>query len=242
MRDKKIKLDGRDRRIYPRVARTIGLGLRPLSDGEDKAFGGESIDLSLGGLAVRVPRRLPTGSRLYIDFPQLREDKGITVMGRIAWCKYDERLRAYEAGVELLGLTEDQLGKLLLLITEDAWNTDAPMGPGRIALSEHMVVEYRRAGLFGLRWRPASSDEIALRQLVVVTAKPLPLKSRLHLRLFLPDGRREPIPCKGMVLRQRPDQKPNRAQVDWDNVVEIRDMAWDNRLRLVAFLSQRIMG
>ena len=229
----------KERRRSNRVAAAIRMKVQRYKSSPQEDFGAETVNLSLGGVGVRLRPALEIGTRLRLTFLDLEPTgRGFRVDGRVIWRQFEEETGEYLTGVELLTMTEEQLRRLMLLIDETAWSEGAPAEPAHIHLPESLVVEYRaEKGWPGRRWNPASCHEISLRTLALVTEEKLPVGEDLRLRALLPDGNPDPLPFRGTVLDKQKDSMPG----EWDTVVRINEIADKNRLRLAAFLSRQIM-
>lgn len=228
-----------ERRRFQRVAKVIRMRVRKVKDAEDTDFEVESVNLAVGGLCLRFKGRIPVGTVIRINFTQLEpRGCGFQIDGRVIWCEYNRDTGDYCAGVQLIAMTEDQLHRLLLIIGDKEWTGAEPPPPLRIRPSAPLFADYRRAkGLLKGRWTPAPVEEISLREMVFVAEKRLPPRLEVLIRLLLPDGISEPLPCKGVVLDEKRDPRPG----EWDHVIRFTEMTDINRVRLASFLSREVM-
>ena len=229
-----------EHRSFPRAAKTVRLQAQATtSSDKDDVVRGRSIDMSIGGVRIGVGRSLEPGDRLRITFAELTfKGERVHLEGRVAWCKYSKKAGHHVAGIEFLGLTQDQLDMLLLLISERGWDDSRPVRPVRVRLDEHMVVEYRRSPVLFGRWRQAASHEVTLREVVLTTEETIPVTTHLKMRMLLPDGCPDPLPCGGVVHDVGQGIVPGK----WLNVVRINQIAQPDRLRLAGFLSRKILA
>ena len=227
-----------DRRRFPRVAKAVQLRIDVLQEDRGQGRPAESVDVSVGGVCAQLGKRLPEGTQVLVTFVGMPADHDLQVRGRIAWCEYNRTRRAHEAGVELLELSDEEIERLLLLVTEQSWSAKAPPDHRRIHLSKHLVVEYRqRGGWLGGGWKTASTEEVSLREAVLKAEKMLPRSTKLQMRLLLPDHEPGPLSCDAVVTDHQPARRPS----EWDHVVVFEGISQEDRSRLAGFLSHEIL-
>ena len=228
-----------ERRRYARVAKAIGVRVRKVRDAADTDFDAESLNVGVDGLCLRFTHSIPVGTVVRINFTQFEpRGHGFEVDGRVIWSQYRKDTGDHHVGIQLIAMTEEQLNRLLLIVGDGQWGGHDPPPPLRIRPGKTLVADYRKAkGLLKGRWTPGSVTEVSLREMVLVSGKRLPPHQEMQLRLLLPDGIAEPLPCQGIVLDEKRDARPG----EWDSVVRFTEITDLDRLRLAAFLSREVM-
>ncbi len=100
-------------RQHARQERKIKVALAPVR----ALFATFTEEISPGGMRVRVPSLLEPGTSLVLRL-ELGEPGPLVVAGRVAWCRRDGG--HFEAGVELVGLREDERERI------EAYAVNAP--------------------------------------------------------------------------------------------------------------------
>lgn len=231
----KVKVSRDDRRRFPRVSASVQMRLKKTHGPDDAHFNGETTDVAVGGLRVTLRKQLKKGTPLHITFLGLApKGQALEVTGRVAWSAINRTRGNHVAGIELVGVSQEQLDMLLHLVTERGWDTTKPAEPVRIHLRDRTMVEYRPAGgLIGKNWRQSTCRDLSLREAVLVTEEVMEPGSELKLRMLLPDGNPAPLPCAGIVAETRPDTRPGHVAM----LVRLGGIADFDRLRLATFLS-----
>ncbi len=234
---------GSERRRFPRVAGAVKIRLKLLRGGVHEAMEGRSRDMSVGGVAVWVARELPPGARLEVAFVGLAGGDDIVATGRAAWCCWREERQAWEAGIELLGLSEDALSKLLSLINAVEWTRrrgahDTAGAPRtRFDPPPGSKAAYRRAGsLHDAPWHEAPLRGLSLRDVYLSLSEPLGRGADLEIQLQPDDGDPLPMTLRGMVAEIFTSVRGDT----WEARVSIRHLSDQDRMRLAAWLSGMI--
>jgi len=234
---------GSDRRRFPRVAGTVKIRLKLLRGGPEGPVHGESRDVSVGGVAVWVAKELPPKARMEVAFLGLAGGDDIVASGRVAWCSWRADRLAWEAGIELLGLSEDALSKLLSLINAVEWARrrgaqDTAGAPRtRFDPPPGSTAAYRRAGsLHDAPWHEAPLRGLSLRDVYLSLPEPLGRGADLEIRLQPDDGDPLPLVLRGMVAEIFTSLRGDA----WEARVSIRHVSDQDRMRLATWLSGMI--
>ena len=156
----------------------------------------EILDISLGGVSLKVDRRLNIGTEYALKMRS--NDQMISVKGSVVWSKIsgmkkgsrDDVIPIYSAGMRFSGVTGEKAEELAFFIEritnythEEAhrlsglrFNMRFPISaPGRavLDLSEHYAVK-----------------KLSLGGMLIESAEPLAIEERIPMELFLPGERR----------------------------------------------------
>jgi len=227
-----------ERRRFERLAKSIRLRARLRKTDDSEVCDAHTSNVSVGGVGVKFRRESAVGARLAVTFLDIGPSGGFEVDGIVVWCEYDPKTHSYDTGVEFQELSPDQAERLLMVISERAWEPGGQRDSAHFRLGRNHMVEYRKAGgLLRRRWRPGACNAMSLREIVLISEeKPQP-QTTLALRVHLQDGKSEPIECEGVVVGQSKSHRPT----GWEAVVAIQQVSQEDRMRMAGFLSQLIV-
>ena len=232
-----IEIEKRRRR-FPRVAKLFRVNVLLLDPRRPRNLSARSRDVSVGGVSVHVSEELPKGAALRVTFSGLQPGEDLTVEGRVAWCAFDAKRGAHEAGIEITGLDTERLEKLLMLIGRPNWQRSRARDTAHFLLKEDLLVERRRTGSQSEKdWLRTSSRRMSIREIVIFSPEPVGRGTNLELRVHLPDTA-PPTFCRGAVCEIAAGRRSNH----WNVNVAIDRISDEDRLRLAAFLSGELIG
>lgn len=111
MADENPDIDAADKRRFPRVEQHIPLQYQVSHEGAWVQGQGrmEAVDLSGGGLRIRVSDEVSADSSLYLHVPL--ENGPVYAMARVAWAHRTPE-GDYVAGIEFVDLPEEERARL----------------------------------------------------------------------------------------------------------------------------------
>lgn len=103
--------DGADKRRFPRTERHLAVQYQVSHDGAWVQGAGsmEALDISGGGLRIRMSDAVTPESSLYLHVPL--EDGPVYAMARVAWAHRTEE-GDYLAGIEFIDLPSEEQARL----------------------------------------------------------------------------------------------------------------------------------
>jgi hypothetical protein len=110
-----------EKRRVERLKKDNQVTITIVSDGETNSKGkvvlGQSRDVSVLGTKIQVNYFLPVDSLLKIDFTFKDLCNKITAIGKVRWIKTIFTDESYEAGVEFVNLSSDEIEKQVNFIS-----------------------------------------------------------------------------------------------------------------------------
>jgi hypothetical protein len=110
-----------EKRRVERLKKNNQVTITIVSDGETNSKGkvvlGQSADVSVLGTKIQVNYFLPVDSLLKIDFTFKDLYNKITAIGKVKWVKTIFTDGSYEAGVEFVNLSPDEIEKQVNFIS-----------------------------------------------------------------------------------------------------------------------------
>jgi len=108
--------DFTERRRHPRVdvawaiyIEVVGRGSR--SEADNTILRCETVDISVGGLRVRVPEPIPQGSKLNIAVPLEQWKQSLELCGKVMWAREAEDGSGHWLGLELEDSSPEDMRK-----------------------------------------------------------------------------------------------------------------------------------
>ena len=110
-----------DRRKHPRISVVRAIYIEVVSPGfrresEHTILRCETVDVSVGGLLVRVPQAIPSGTTLNIGAPLGDWTEELELVGTAQWSKPVENSDEYWVGLELRDSTEEDMRKWFTVV------------------------------------------------------------------------------------------------------------------------------
>lgn len=109
-----MSFDFVERRQHPRIDVVRAIFIEVVQRGgrvDDAIVRCETVDISVGGLRLRVPTEIEPGSRLNIAVPMEDWKENLELAGEAMWCRPTDTGDGYWVGLELGDTTRDNMAR-----------------------------------------------------------------------------------------------------------------------------------